>query len=303
MKLKSILLITVLFISGINVEAQLIEELKKRAKEKGLQTKEVSIDTTDNAKHRTTSYEVEELVVNSAKDFFTTDVVMKLYNPKGELVQTSYFDAETIAMRTEQVDGPKPIYHDDKGKFYAYNLDEGQYSAMKLLPSASMGFMMGGMTTQAYKLPSDPYFEALQALEKVGSGLNFIVLEMAFIYKPMHFEDDANYTPHKVDCSGSNNCIRFKYTDPEYTGSYIQFDAQGKLREFNLITTNTQFSEDGKNSSGKFLFSYKPCTVNLPDATEQSMIPGPLGKMLNLERGLEPWKHNKKDKKKKDNNN
>jgi hypothetical protein len=298
MKLKSILLITALFISGINVEAQLLEKLKERAKEKGLETREVSLDTTDNAKNRTTSFEEEELVIKSAKDFFTRDVVMALYNAQGQLVQTSYFDDETIAMRTEQVDGPNPIYHDDKGKFYAYDIDEGQYKTIKLLPSSSMGFMMAGMTTQAYKLPSEPYFEAFQALEKINSGLNFIVLEMAFIYKPIHFEDDENYTPQKVVCNGSNNCIRFNYTDPEYTGSYIQFDTQGKLREFNLITTNTQFSEDGKNSSGKFVFSYKPCTVKLPDAIEQSMIPGPLGKMLNLERGLEPWKHNKKDKKK-----
>jgi len=303
MKLKLIITTLLVLFLGSTIEAQLLEELKKRAKEKGLETKEVSIDTTDNALHRTTSYEEEELVINSAKDFYTTDVVMALYNAQGQLVQTSYFDAETIAMRTEQVDMPKPIYHDDKGKFYAYDIDEGQYKTMKLLPSSSMGFMMAGMTTQAYKLPSDPYFEAFQALEKIESGLNFIILEMAFIYKPIHFEDDTNYTPQKVICNGSNNCIRFNYTDPEYTGSYIQFDAQGKLRELNIITTNTQFSEDGKNSSGKFVFSYMPCIVKLPDAIEQSMIPGPLGKMLNLERGLEPWKHNKKDKKKKNNDN
>ncbi len=298
MKPMLIIISFIFLFTGFQTEAQLLEKLKERAKEKGLETREVSLDTTDNVKHRTTSYEEKKLIVNSAKDFFTTDVVMALYNAQGQLVQTSYFDAETIAMRTEQIDNPNPIYHDDKGKFYVYNQDEGQYSAMKLLPSSSMGFMLAGMTTKAYKLPSDSYFEAFQALEKIGSGLNFIVLEMAFIYKPRHFEEDANYTPQKITCNGSNNCIRFNYTDPEYIGSYIQFDAQGKLREFNIITTNTEFSEDGKNSSGKFVFSYKPCTVNLPDATEQSMIPGPLGKMLNLERGLEPWKHNKKDKQK-----
>lgn len=295
MKTKKILINVLFLFSMFQVEAQLLEELKKRAKEKGLETQEVSFDTIDNAKHRTTSYEEEELTINSAKDFFTTDVVMVLYSAQGQLVQTSYFDAETIAMRTEQVVDPKPIYHDDKGKFYAYDIEEGHYKTMKLLPSSSMGFMMGGITTQVYKLPSDPYFEALQALEKIDSGLNFIILEMAFIYKPIHFEDDANYTPQKIACSGSNNCVRFNYTDPEYTGSYIQFDAQGRLNELFINSTKSEFED---NPTGKFVYTYKDCTVKLPDAVEQSLIPGPLGKILNLEKGLEPWKHNKKDKQK-----
>ena len=298
MKLK-IILFGVLLLSGLHIQAQLLDELKKRAKEKGLETREVSLDTSDNAVNRTTSYE-EELEINSAKDFFTSDVIMALYNDKGQLAQTSYFDAQTIAMRTEQVGNPKPIYHDDKGKFYAFNEDEGQYSSMRLLPSASMGFMMAGITTQVYKIPSEPYFEALQVLEEIGSGLNFIILEMAFIYKPIHFENDANYTPDKVSCNGANDCIKFNYTDPEYKGSYIQFDAQGKLTEFNLSTTNSQFTKDSKNASGKFVYTYKDVNVKLPDAVEKSLLSGPgiLGEIIPLEKGLEPWKHNEKDKQK-----
>ncbi len=195
-------------------------------------------------------------------------------------------------MRTELANGTKPVYHDDKGRFYAYNNDENQYESMVILPSSSMGFMVAGLTTQMYKLPHQPYFDALKALDKVNSGLNFLVLEMAFVYQPEHFGDEY-YSPVKVNGNGSGDCTRFVYNDPEYPGSYIQFDEQGRLDEFYINASAEKFKD---NPSGKFVFTYNECSVELPDAVEQSMIPGPLNKILNLERGLEPWKHNKKDK-------
>lgn len=296
MKTKLLYIIVISLFTGFNSQAQLLDKLKERAKEKGLETREVSFDTTDNAKNRTTSFEEEELQINSAKDFFDKDVVMALYNAKGLLVQTSFFDAETIAMRTEQVDNPYPMYHDDKGKFYGYNADKGYYETMSLLPASSMGFMMAGMTTQVYKLPQEPYFEAFEKLSNLDIALNFIVLEMAFIYKPKNFEDDDNYTLQYVPCM-PDVCRRFNYNDPEYAGSYIQFDDNGRLTEFYINSTNTQFGQDNKNPTGKFVYTYQDCIVKLPDAVEQSMIPGPLGKILPIEKGLEPWKHNKKDNK------
>jgi len=301
MKTKLILISLVFLFSGMNCHAQLMEKLKERAKEKGLETREVSLDTSDNAITRTTSYEEEELVINSAKDFFTTDVVMALYNAKGELVQTSFFDAESIAMRTETVVDRKPIYHDRTGKFYAFDDEIGQYKSMSLLPGSSMGFMTAGMTTQVYKLPQTPYFEAFDALSKLDIAMNFLILEMAFIYKPKHFEKNAFYKPSQISCGG-NTCTRFSYNDVEYEGSYIQFDSRGRLRELNIISTKSQSADDNRNPSGKFIFSYKPCNVKLPDAVEQSIIPGPMGKIFNLEKGLEPWKHNKKDKEKQKDN-
>lgn len=286
-------LIISLFI-GFQAQAQLLDKLKERAKEKGLETRDVSFDSTDNAKNRTTSNEKEELVINSAQDFFNKDVVMALYNAKGELVQTSYFDAETIAMRTETVVGGKPIYHDNKGKFYAYNEDENYYESMAILPASSMGFMTIGMITRGYKLPPEPYYDAFGKLSNLNVALNFIVLEMAFVYKPEHFEDDDNFSLQNI--TFPDVCKRFNYNDPEYEGSYIQFDSKGRLMEFYVNSTNNQFNDDNKNPTGKFVFTYKDCSVKLPDAVEQSMIPGPLGKILPLEKGLEPWKYNKKDK-------
>jgi len=299
MKTKLIFISFISLLVGFNAEAQLLEKLKERAKEKGLETREVSYDTSANEANRNRSNEDEELVINSPQDFFDKDVVMALYNAKGQLVQTSYFDAESIAMRTETVVKRKPIYHDSKGKFYAYNEDKRYYETMALLPASSMGFMTAGMTTQVYKLPQQPYFEAFGALSKMDIGLNFLVLEMAFIYKPEHFEDDDNYTLQNI--TFPDVCKRFNYNDPEYEGSYIQFDNKGRLVEFYINSTNTQFGQDDKNPSGKFVYTYKECDVQLPEAVEQSMIPGPLGKLIPLEKGLEPWKHNKKDKQKNNN--
>ena len=301
MKLKLLYSVLTIFLFGFNGYAQLLDKLKERAKEKGLETQEVSFDSTNNEKHRTTSYEAEKLTINTASDFFTNDVVMDLYNKDGQLVQSSYFDAETIAMRTEQVGRKDPIYHDSKGYFYGFNQEVNHYEKMQILPASSMGFMTAGMVTQGYKLPPEPYYQAFGELSKIDIALNFLVLEMAFIYKPEHFENDSNYRLQNVPCI-PNVCVRFYYNYPEYKGSYIQFDDEGRLVELYVNSTDPAF-DDGKNPTGKFVYRYDECSVRLPDAVEQSMIPGPLGKILPLEKGLEPWKYNKKDKKKDNNNN
>jgi len=293
--MKSILfhIIVISLFTGFNSQAQLLEKLKERAKEKGLETREVSYDSTTYDASKDHSDE-EDLVLKSAQDFFTNDVVMETYGATGQLVQTSYFDAETIAMRTDGAN-PKPIYHDRKGYFYGYNDQSAQYEKVSILPASSMGFMTAGLTTQVYNLPQEPYFNAFSALSEMEIALNFMVLEMAFVYKPEHFDDDDNYRLQNVPCF-PDVCMRYYYTNPEYDGSYIQFNGDGKLVEFYINSTKAEFA-DSKNPSGKFVYRYEECSVKLPDAVEQSMIPGPLGKMLNLERGLEPWKHNKKDNK------
>jgi len=293
-----ILFMLVFLMISVQAQAQLLDKLKQRAKEKGLETREVSFDTTGNEKNRTTSFEEEELVINSGKDFFNKDIVMKLYYETSAVIHTQYFDADVIAMRTEFPEkGKKPMFHDREGFAYAYNEKIGSYEKMKLLSSGGMGFMTAGMIPQYYKLPAEPYLEAFGKLEEKDIALNFLILEMAFIYKPSHFEDDSNYTPIKTTCNNSDNCKKFKYNDPEYPGSYIMFDDEGRLTELYINTIRSDIKEED-HPTGKFVYSYTDCSVKLPDAVEQSMMPGPFGKMLNLERGLEPWKYNKKDKQK-----
>lgn len=290
-----ILFILVFLITGIYAEAQLLDKLKQRAKEKGLETREVSYDSSANVANRYASNEDEELVINSAKDFFNKDIVMKLYYETNEVIHTQYFDADAIAMRTEFPEkARKPIYHDSKGFTYSYNENLGNYEKMKLLSSGMMGFMTAGMIPQYYKLPSEPYLDAFGKLEEKEIALNFLILELAFIYSPSDFEDDSNYTPIKTTCNNSNNCIKFKYNDPDYPGSYILFDDQSRLTELYINTIRSDIKEED-HPTGKFVYAYTDCSVKLPEATEQSMIPGPLGKLIPLEKGLEPWKHNKKD--------
>ena len=298
MKPKIIIISLLFLLSGFHTQAQLLNELKKRAKEKGLETREVSIDTSNNAINRTTSYEAEELAINTAKDFFTTDVVMKLYYETNAVIHTQYFDSDAIAMRTEGVSGQlKPMFHDSKGYTYAYNEDLGHYEKNKLLSSGMMGFMMAGMIPQFYKLPPEPYLEVFQALEEKEIALNFLILELAFIYKQSHFEDDEYYSPSIMKCNGSNNCVKFSYNDAEYPGSYIQFDELGRLSELFINTINPQVKEED-HPTGKFVYTYEDVSVKLPNAAELSIVPGPLRKLIPLEKGLEPWKHNKKDKQK-----
>ena len=157
------------------------------------------------------------------------------------------------------------------------------------------GFYDGWYDTASVKLPQEPYLEAYSAIQELDLSISYLLLELAFIYKPSHFMDDDNYTLQNINFP--DVCKRFNYNDPDYSGSYIQFDDKDRLVEFFIATTNPQFESD--NPTGKFVYTYQDCSVELPDAVEQSLIPGPLGKMLNLERGLEPWKHNKKDKKEK----
>ncbi|MBT8287593.1 MAG: hypothetical protein KJO00_06215 [Bacteroidia bacterium] len=295
---KSMITILVLLFTGFHAEAQLLEKLKKRAQEKGLETREVSYDSAENAKNRLYS-EGEELEINTARDFFTTDVEMKMYYETDEVIRTQFFDAEAIAMRTEGVAGQiKPMFHDSEGYFYAFNPDVGGYEKNKLLSSGMMGFMTAGMIPKFYKLPAEPYLDAFKALEEKEITLNFLILELAFIYKKDHFEDDEYYIAENVTCNGSNNCLRFKYNDPEYPGSYIQFDDKGRLAELYVNTINPMPEEE--HPTGRFIYTYNPVSVNLPDAVE--IKSNPFGDMIDLNKGLEPWRHNKKDNKKKKGN-
>ena len=297
-----IIFIPLLFI-GLHAEAQLLDKLKKRADEKGLATREKSIDTSENAKNRMAPGENAELVINTAKDFFTNDVVMKLYYKTNDVIHIQYFDADIVAMRTEMPDpAKKPLFHDSKGYAYAYNEKTLGYEKSKLMSSGMMGFMTAGLIPQYYKLPPGPYLEAFEKLEKNDLSLNFLILELAFIYKPDDFEVDPYYKPSRTRWNNFDSCIKFSYDDPEYPGSYIVFDKNGRLVELYINTIRPDIKEED-HPTGKFVYTYQDVNVKLPAAKEQSMIPGPFGEMLNFEKGLEPWKHNKKDKKKNNNDN
>jgi hypothetical protein len=194
-----ILLTLTLVFSYQLTQAQLLDKLKLCAKEKDFETLEVAYSSTAYNKDKGHSDD-EEVIINSSQEFYTNYVVKDLYNKDGQLVQTSFFDAEAIAMCTEQAGQKNSIYHDHKGYIYAYYDQTAGYKKVNLLPASSMGFMTAGLTTQVFKLPQGPYFEDFEALSEKDIALNFLVLEMAFVYKLDHFENGHNYRLQNVPC-------------------------------------------------------------------------------------------------------
>ena len=128
------------------------------------------------------------------------------------VIQTEYFDADAIAMRTEFPEpAKKPLFNDSKGFFVPTTKLKEPMRNRNCCLQVGWGFMTAGMIPQAYKLPPEPYLDAYQKLEEKDINLNFLVLEMAFIYKPGDFEDDSYYIPSKTKCNNSENCTKFSY--------------------------------------------------------------------------------------------
>ena len=274
------LLITLLFC--FNAEAQLFNELKKRAEAKGKKTRKVAYDNS----HYEPDVAEEEVTLNSIKDFYNKDVVMTIFID-GKKTQTAYFDADVTALKTDLNTEPHPVFHDEKGRTYGFSEEDNTYVVMEVLPQGFMGFMVAGLLPETYKLPSEPYMQAFQALQSIGAGLNYLTLDLAFVYKLSHFEGDSYYTTSTVPCNTSKKCKRFSHNDPSYAGSYIQFDDQGRLNELYIDIHKHPQNYQG---ASKILFEYTQCTVSLPAAKEKSMLPGGLDKIL-LNKGLQPSKN------------
>ncbi len=94
LKMKIKLIITLFIIGlGLKPQAQILDKLKERAQEKGLETREVSYDTTAIEITKSTNVAEAELSINSAKDFFNSDVIMTMFDENGNYIQTQFFDA------------------------------------------------------------------------------------------------------------------------------------------------------------------------------------------------------------------
>ena len=108
MKSRSISLVTLaLFVAAI-CNGQLMDRLKKRAEEKGIEVSdEVTYDRSayDPNMDVSDGDDYEALEIEAVSDFYNKDVVMALYDNNGNLTQTSYFDAEGIVVRTEMANG------------------------------------------------------------------------------------------------------------------------------------------------------------------------------------------------------
>lgn len=286
-----ILLLSFLFLFSISGHAQILKKLKKKVEqttekvllkkteEQTEKTIEKVIDSAVNpGSNGATSNEVPnqanansennnaKFINTSAKrSFYTSDVVVRTSDSKGP-GSTYYFDSEEIAARGIAPNSEYPIYIDSEGYQYGYNDGEGRWEKTGLMKSDAMSFMMPMISMSMLKLPAGPTLEATEKFKDKGMNLNtFQIVEWAFIYKPDHFRT-GDYEETTGPCPTGGNCPKFLYTDPEYKGSWVLFDKQGRLSEI-YANVNTQQTQ----GDGSYKFEYSPVTVNLPSAIEVKM--------------------------------
>ena len=292
MIMKRILLIClVIFISVPAVSsAQILKKLKKQVEkttEKVLlkkteqqteKTVEGSIDEITGNDKKTSDEEVKDptgyskgknearlLNTEAKRSFYTSDVIVKTSDSKGKGSEY-YFDSDEIAARGMAPNSDKPIFIDSEGFQYGYNESERRWEKTGLMRSDAMSFMMPMMSTGILKLPSQPTLDASKKLKEQGLNMNtFQIVEWAFIYKPEHFRLE-DYEETTAPCPDGGTCPKFLYTDPEYKGSWVLFDSQGRLSEIYANVNNDQAQGDGS-----YKFFYQPVSVSLPDAVEVKM--------------------------------
>ena len=204
-----------------------------------------------------------KLINTEAKrEFYTSDVVVKTSDDKGE-GSTYYFDSDEIAARGTAPNSKNDIYIDSEAYQYGYNEHEGRWEKTGLMRSDAMAFMMPMMSLGILKLPVGPTMEAAEKLKENGMTPNtFQIVEWAFIYKPEHFRS-SDYEETTGPCPGGGDCPKFIYKNPDYKGSWVLFDKQGRLSEI-YANVNTQQA----SGTGTYKFEYTPVSVNIPNAVE-----------------------------------
>ncbi|MBZ9730200.1 hypothetical protein LB467_10930 [Salegentibacter sp. JZCK2] len=287
MNSKLLLLILSFIITGFNAEAQILKKLKKKVEnttekvllkkteQKTEQVVETTFDSVANQKSNPASTNSQKpdpdankakLINTEAKrSFYTSDVIVRTSDSKGKGSEY-YFDSEEIAARRTAPNSEYPIYIDSEGYQYAYNDGEGRWEKTGLMKSDAMSLMMPMISISMLKLPAGPTLEATEKFKNKGMNLNtFQIVEWAFIYKPEHFRT-GEYEETTGPCPTGGNCPKFLYIDPEYKGSWVLFDKQGRLSEV-YANVNTQQAQ----GDGSYKFEYSPVSVNVPSAVEVKM--------------------------------
>lgn len=291
MKTRFILTIIILLIVTVPAEAQILKKLKKKVEKT---TEKVLLKKTEEATEKTVEGSIDGISGTSEKtendqgdspekftegkneaklknteakqSFYTADVVVRTSDSKG-VGSVYYFDSDAIAARGTSPKSDDPIFIDSEGFQYGYNKSNNRWEKTGLMRSDAMSFMMPMMSMGMLKLPAEPTLETSKRFKEQGLNMNtFQIVEWAFIYKPEHFRSE-DYEETTVPCpDGGGTCPKFLYTDPEYKGSWVLFDDQGRLSEI-YANVNTQQAQ----GDGSYKFSYEPVTVSLPDAKEVKM--------------------------------
>lgn len=106
--------------------------------------------------------------------------------------------------------------------------------------------------------------EATENLRAMGLNMNtFMLVEWAFIYRPDDFREPG-FDETTTGCANGGTCPKFLYEEPEYAGSYVTFDAAGRISEIKAVVN----AETG-TENGIFQFTYdQPVSVWIPEAVE-----------------------------------
>jgi hypothetical protein len=316
MKTKLLFSILLCLFFACNVNAQFWKKLTKKAAGAAERTilnrtdKEVSettdkaIDSVTKGGEKKTNSNTENHVDNiefanpslsinteAKRTLYTTDVRVTSFDKEKNSEMTSYFDSEAVALRSHWIDGntgnPKTSFTDSEGFFISYNEKEKRYVKSAILSMGGMSMMAPSMMAEAYKLPVNVIFEAMEDMQNNGlKAYPFMHVDFAFVLKPEHFNDgtaEVGYKESAQECRGNSGCTKFSITEQGYGGSYILFDDQDRLAEINTVMKDNPNFGSGQ---GKIEYFYEPCEVQVPAAIEKKM---PGQDLLNM--GLDPNKN------------
>jgi len=316
MKTKHIFTILLCLSIGTAANAQFFKKLKKKAERAAERTilnrtdREVSkttdkaLDSLTKGKDKKPNSKTEKEVKNVAlanpslsvntdakKAHYTTDVKVKSFDKEKNSEMTSYFDADAIAMQSfwidERTGTEKTSFTDSEGFFISYNEKEQRYVKSALMSMGGMSMMAPSMMAEAYKLPTNTIYEAMEEMQNKGlKAYPFMHVDFPFVLKPEHFRDKTvkdGYKESSQACRGNLDCTKFSITAQGHENSYILFDNQDRLIEINTVMKDHQNFGSGE---GKIEYFYEACQVNLPEAVEKKM---PGQDLFNM--GLDPTKN------------
>ncbi len=182
-----------------------------------------------------------------------------LKDHKGE-TQTYVFDGRSVAMRVEFDPKEKqmPMYFDNAGYVYTASKKKTYvkvpFEKLKKLMKFRT-FVSGGVLP-----PIDFPDGSITYYGMDVSPKRFPILEWAFVYKTSHFEGNPDFNKETLVCRGEANCVKYILKAGKDAGSYVLFDAEGRLAEIFSI------------NSGNAVYTYEDNTVELPAAREMPFM-------------------------------
>lgn len=264
MKTKELLLIVVVLALFGNADAQIFKKLGKTVGD--ILGPESS--GTDRGSDGVDYNTAKNINTENKRAFYTHDVTVHTVDEKNETADW-FFDADELAVRgtSSTLENNQPIFIDSEGYQYGYNDGSERWEKTGMMRTDAMSFAAPLMSVSMLKLPPDPMLDASADFKDKGMILNtFMIIEWAFIYEPDDFRIDG-YTEMQESCGSGSTCPTFYYDDPEYKGSYAQFNSEGRLSRI-ILHTSSQYVQ----GAGTFQFDYNtPVSVSIPSATEVKM--------------------------------